>query len=106
MIPIYQGVEVAKELLSAENVTIIGILLAIIVILLYAVNKKDKQIETLNKYVRENDKENIAVLNTLANSYGGVEGKVDINILKTDKIQDLLNQVRLEIISTLKKSNV
>ncbi|WP_299129387.1 hypothetical protein [uncultured Winogradskyella sp.] len=61
-------VEIAKDLLSARDITIIGVLLAIIVILIYYISKKDKTIEARDAYIRDQDKETLKILLELTNT--------------------------------------
>lgn len=105
MTVLFQGIEAAKDILNVTDVTVVGISLAIIIVLLYALNKKDKQLTSLNEYIRKQNKENLEVLNNLSQSLGGVENKVDINIYKTDKVEDVLHNIRLDINSILTNGN-
>ncbi|WP_299116956.1 hypothetical protein [uncultured Winogradskyella sp.] len=60
--------EIAKDLLTARDITIIGVLLAIIVVLIYYINLKDKKIEARETYIREQDKETLKILLELTNT--------------------------------------
>lgn len=96
MISLYQSVEVARDLLSIKDVTVIGILLAVIAVLIFTINKKDKQLGELNEYVREQSQDHLKVLNGLANSLDGVE-------IKSGKNQDILLEVKQDIKEVLLK---
>tara|TARA_B100001146_G_C15881048_1_gene306044 strand:- start:29 stop:364 length:336 start_codon:yes stop_codon:yes gene_type:complete len=60
-------VEIAKDLLTATDLTIAGILLAFIAILLIDNNRKEKKIEKRDDYIREQDKETLKILSELTN---------------------------------------
>ena len=98
---LFQGVEVAKDVLNITDVTVVGILIALIIVLLYTINKKDNQVEELNSYIREQNKQNLEVLNNLSQSLGGVENKVDTNITKTEQVGEKLTDIRVDIKSIL-----
>tara|TARA_R110000765_G_scaffold426559_1_gene542624 strand:+ start:362 stop:679 length:318 start_codon:yes stop_codon:yes gene_type:complete len=97
MILIQTPTEAIKDLLSTTDTTIIGVLLAAIAILVYATIRKDKQLEDLNKYVRVQNKENLEVLGSLSKSLGGVEEKTTLNGVKTDKVETVLHDLRLDV---------
>ena len=89
--------EAIQNLLSTTDTTIIGVLLAAIAILVYATVRKDKQLEDLNNYVRVQNKENLEVLGSLSKSLGGVEEKTTLNGVKTDKVETVLHDLRLDV---------
>ena len=97
MILIQDPTEAIQNLLSTTDTTIIGVLLAAIAILVYATIRKDKQLEDLNKYVRVQNKENLEVLGSLSKSLGGVEEKTTLNGVKTDKVETVLHDLRLDV---------
>ncbi|MDB4245976.1 hypothetical protein N9824_00365 [bacterium] len=96
MISLYQSIEVARDLLSIKDVTVIGILLAVIAVLIFTINKKDKQLMELNEYVREQSQDHLKVLNGLSKSLDGVE-------IKSGKNQDILLEVKQDIKEVLLK---
>lgn len=94
---LFQSVDAVKDLLNISDITVFGVLVGIIFLLLFAVRTLWNKIDSLNAYIRDQNKENLEVLNALANSLGGVEGKVDNNILLTTSVKDRLDDIRVDI---------
>jgi hypothetical protein len=65
---ILNQVEVAKDLITTTDATIIGILLAIISILLYWVFRQDKQLQELHASIKVESKEYLKMLLDLTNA--------------------------------------
>ena len=83
-------VETAKEFLSTQNVTVIGLSLFFIVILLYAIKVLWKAKEKAEIYSREQDKNNLEVFINLANHLGLVDNKINDSHDKLDEIRKLI----------------
>ncbi|AGH56774.1 hypothetical protein Phi19:2_gp031 [Cellulophaga phage phi19:2] len=89
--------EIAKELISTNDATITGILLAFISILLVGIGFLWKEVQKLQEYIRSQDKANLEMLSALARSSETLGS--DMNYIKdyTIEIKPKINQV-LEII--------
>lgn len=83
-------IETAKEFLSAQNVTVIGLSLFFIVILLYAIAVLWKSKKASDDYSREQDKKNLEVFLNLANHLGLVDSKIDGSHTKLDELRKLI----------------
>tara|TARA_R110002073_G_scaffold144403_2_gene296495 strand:- start:2442 stop:2765 length:324 start_codon:yes stop_codon:yes gene_type:complete len=64
--------EVVQDLLSASDVTIIGVLLAFIAILIYYNIRTDKKLEKCHEYIREQNKANLMMINDLTVAVTGI----------------------------------
>ena len=80
----------AKEFLTVQNVTVIGLALFFIVICLYAIKVLYKSNESKAAYILENDKANLEVFLKLANHLGLVDQKIDNSHEKLDDIRNLI----------------
>ena len=61
-----QGIEVAKDVINTNDATIIGVLLAVIIVLLAAIGMLWKKHTEDEKYIREQDKANLEMLSLLS----------------------------------------
>ena len=93
--------DVAERLLSKQDVTVIGLSLAFIVILLVIITKLWKAKQESDQYIREQDKANLQVLNALANSLNGVETKVEKGNDKIDDVSSQISTLRGDLLNKL-----
>lgn len=91
-------IEIAKDVINTNDATIIGILLAVIVILLVAIAMLWKKINEQDTYIKSQDKENLKMIYTVTgtvDSFG-----VNINDIKgitkdnNDKASTILTLVQ------------
>jgi len=58
-----------------EHGPIAAVFLAVSIFLVYLLNKREKQIQELNKYIRNNDKDNLETLNKLSTTLDKIMDK-------------------------------
>ena len=71
-------IEVAKDLLNKDDATIIGVLLAVIAVLLFAIGMLWREKLKDQAYIRDQDKENMKILETLTMNMNLVGNDVGI----------------------------
>ena len=89
--------EIAQELISNDDATIIGILLAFIVLLITVIGLLWRQKVKDEDYIREQDKANIEMLNLITNAVTELGKSSDSNTLKLDSVNTRTSTI-LEIV--------
>ena len=93
--------ELVTGVLTTREITIAGILVGFIIVLLYIIKRLWEANQDQVSYIRENDKENLKILNLVAQNITGVESKLDSGIGKINDNHSLLSHLRTEIFAHL-----
>lgn len=76
---------------------LIAILIAIIIYLVWKMEKREKEIVSLNEYIRDNDKENLQILSNLNNTLDKViEKQKESNDSVIKQIENLKDYINLK----------
>lgn len=96
---LFTQIEVAKDLLNKDDATIIGVLLAFIVVLLFAVGILWRDKLKDQAYIREQDRENMKILETLTmnmnlvgNDVGTIKNTTGETHVKVDNILEAIRE--------------
>ena len=60
--------ELVKDLISTNDATIIGVLLAVIALLIIWLVRQDKKLENLNEYIRQHNTSTLEIMSELTNT--------------------------------------
>ncbi len=75
-----------KELVSTNDATIVGVLLAFIALLIYWNIRTDNKLVEANKYTRDQDKANLIMMQDLISAMNVVGGTSEKNAIKIDGV--------------------
>jgi hypothetical protein len=92
--------DVAEKLLQnlAEQGPVVTIAILVCLYFYKQVGKKEKEIETLNGYIRESDKENLQILNDVNNTLDKVlENQKHSNEMVVKEIENLKEYISLKL---------
>lgn len=92
-------VEVAKELINNTDATTIGVLLAFIVILIFAIYVQWKKANKDEEYIRQQDKANLEMLSSLVKNAELLGNDVSDIKNYTTEMKPTINQIA-EIVKT------
>lgn len=98
-------VETAKDLLNTNDATIIGVLLAVIVVLIYWNIRTDKKLEKGNTYIREQDKANLTMIQDLINTVNKIGNTSEKNADKIDNVDNKASDILTIIKERLTRQN-
>lgn len=87
MITTIQG-EIIRDLISTNDATIIGILIAFIGLLIYNTVRLDKKVEKSNDYIREQDKANLTMINDLITAVNSIGDTSEKNATRIEGVSD------------------
>lgn len=98
-----QAETVVKDLLTTTDVTIIGVLLAVIAVLVYLNIRTDSKLEARTKYIIEQDKANLTMMHELATSINDIGKTSQKNGDKIEGVDSKASNILLVIEERLKK---
>ena len=85
--------ETVKELISTNDATVIGVLLAFIAILIYWNLRTDKKLEERNTYIREQDKANLLMMQDLVSSMNTIGQTSQKNATKIESVDSTTSDI-------------
>tara|TARA_R110002074_G_scaffold189465_7_gene355292 strand:- start:2160 stop:2465 length:306 start_codon:yes stop_codon:yes gene_type:complete len=95
--------ETVQNLLSATDVTIIGVLLAVIALLVYYNIRTDKKLEERTKYIMEQDKANTTMMIELTNAVNNIGQTSEKNTVKIEGVDEKASNILVIIKERLSK---
>lgn len=97
--------EIVKDLISTNDATIIGVLIAFIGILIYHNVRTDKKLEKCNEYIREQDKANLTMIQDLINAVNLIGNTSEKNAVKIEGVDNKTSSILTIVKERLKNQN-